>query len=145
MQITWKNRALISYLQVNCLESTQVCIYVVIKVTQVNFHFKLKLLKSRKFLSKVGKVAFLYTKYIPKAYIPPQCEPLHARASRWEIPPTRDFRVANTNIVVSKKPGRPNAKLGGPNTSRWNIVRFKYAMVWFALGMLISCCLCQFR
>ena len=51
-------------------------------------------------------------------------------------------------MLVSKKPGGPNAKPGGPNVnpnaSQWNMVRVRYARVGFALGMYISYCLCQF-
>ena len=32
-----------------------------------------------------------------------------------------------------------------PNASQWNIVCVGYAQVGFALGMYISCCLCQFH
>ena len=70
------------------------------------------------------------------------------------------------NFLVSKKACRPNTTpqlkpimpnvsqlcsmraynaKRKPNARQWNMVRVGYARVWFALGMHISCCLCQFH
>ena len=68
----------------------------------------------------------------------------------------RDFHVADTSMLVSKNPCRPNASAMVPNTSAsvpsttpnaswWSMVCVGYVRVWFALAMYISCCLCQFR
>ena len=77
--------------------------------------------------------------------------------SRWGLALVkRAFRLAYTNMLVSKKPRRPNAnppqkqrKPNGPylnpNTSRWNMVHVEHARVGFALGMSISCCLSHYR
>ena len=52
--------------------------------------------------------------------------------------PTGDFRVANTNTLVSKPPRAPNASPCAPNASpTWNIGRVWYTRVGFALGMYI--------
>ena len=51
----------------------------------------------------------------------------------------RDFRLADTNMLVSKKPGSPKAKPARPNMSpnaSWcNILCVGYVRVWFALAM----------
>ena len=53
--------------------------------------------------------------------------------------PTKDFCVADINMLVSKKRGGPNAKPGGPNTSpnvsQGNKVCVGYTRVVFALGI----------
>ena len=46
--------------------------------------------------------------YDHKAYIPPEQEPICVWAPRWFKLTTRAFRVANTNMLVSKQPHRPN-------------------------------------
>ena len=52
---------------------------------------------------------------------------------RWAIPPRQEFGVADTNMLVSKKPAGPNMKAGrpnaSPNSSQRNIVRVVYARV----------------
>ena len=59
-------------------------------------------------------ISLLFTFLNCKAYIPPRCK--LPRVGHWAIPLTRDFRVEDINMLVSKKPGGPNAKLDRPNT-----------------------------
>ena len=110
------------------------------------------------FLMSIGPMSHVHC----EAYSPLQRETTHLGGSRWFRPPTRRFRVAYTNMLVSKKPCRPNATPQAseqcpvhvnnarceplmPNANQWNIVRVGYTRVGFVLGMYISCCLCQFN
>ena len=70
------------------------------------------------------------------AYIPLQCE----------TPCVGDFRIANTNMPhrPNASVSQPNASANNPNVSRLDICRGRYPRVGFAMGMYISCCLCQF-
>ena len=85
-----------------------------------------------------------------KAYIPLRCKTIQVGYWRWLGPPTPHFCVTYTNMLVSKKaenlryPQRKFYNLHhptqNPNANQWNIgckIR--------ALGMYISCCLCQFH
>ena len=84
-----------------------------------------------------------------KAYVPPEHEPIRSGASHWFRPLTQTFCFTYTNMLISKKPGLPNANINQlkgdpnqantnpnqpnvtPNASRWNIY---FALGNFALG-----------
>ena len=78
---------------------------------------------------------------------PPGHEPNRIMALRWVRPPMRAICMADTNMLVNKKPlDRPNGNCRGPNTNRrrpntspkvsqWNLVRIGYVRVFFMLGM----------
>ena len=63
----------------------------------------------------------------PKAYIPLRRKTIRVGSWRWLGPPTPQFCVTYTNMLVSKNPkicGTPNAKYKicvTPNASQWNI------------------------
>ena len=67
-----------------------------------------------------------------------------------------DFHVADTNMLVFKKPRRSNVTHNqpnmchnkpnaNPNASRWNIVCIGHVCIGITLGMLISCYLSHLR
>ena len=51
-------------------------------------------------------------------YIPLQCKSIQGGSSHWLRLPTRNRRVGNTNILVSKNSSRPNATPPPPLTQR---------------------------
>ena len=54
-------------------------------------------------------------------------------------PQRDDFVFRYTNILVFKNPCRPNTNPGGPNASKWNILRVRYARLVFALFVSFFC------
>ena len=61
------------------------------------------------------------------AYIPPTRKLVPIGGSRWYRPPTQAFHVADTNMLASKKPHRPNTNPHvSLNANQWSMVWVGY-------------------
>ena len=88
-----------------------------------------------------------------KAYIPPERKIPGVGGWRWAMPPTPEFCVGDTNMLVSTQRQTPDAKpkiCVSPNAKpqrqpveyRWRWVFWRWPCIFHVYFMYISCCLC---
>ena len=75
-------------------------------------------------------------KYTIKACIPLKCEPPRVGALPWSRPPTQEFGVADTNMLVSQnpKPSLVDPTPSLPDPTRSLVDPKRASGIWFMLG-----------